>query len=133
MIEANLKSWILSFDELRVLLFSLGFDKNEGILMNEKTFTESEVLFTLHHLTQKSLLSVNEESFEMIPELKKYLTIIGKPESTQVISGEDGREYFVYFGTEEAAVTERYWQRKDAIRITGMPLETYREWRQSIL
>ncbi len=133
MIEANHKSWILSFDELRVLLFSLGFEKNEGILMDEKTFTESEVLFTLHHLTQKNLLGLNEDRFEIIPELKKYLTIIGKPESSQIINGEDGREYFVYFGTEEAAVTERYWQRKDAIRITGMSLEDYREWRQSIL
>jgi len=132
MVEANLKNWILSFDELRVLLFSLGFDKNEGILMKEKNFSESEVLQIMHQLSQKELIVFAEDSLEVVPELKEYLNVIGRPEYSEIVTGADGHEYYVYLGTDHAVVTDRYWQKKDAIRLSGMSFEQYREWRENV-
>lgn len=132
MVEAKLKSWILSFDELRILLYSLGFEKNEGILMEEKEFSKNDTLWTLHHLSRKNLIVFEDAGFKVNEELKSYLNVIGRPESAEIISGEDGRQYYIYFGTHHAVVTDRYWQRRNAIRISGMSLEQYKEWRESI-
>lgn len=132
MVEASLKTWIVSFDELKVLLYSLGFTKNEGILMDEKTFSENEVLRILYGLTRKELMFIEEESFQIIPDLKKSLMIMGNPERTEIITGADGREYYCYIRGEEATVSDRYWPRKDAVRISPLDLSQYLEWRKNI-
>lgn len=48
---------ILTFDEIRILLYSLGFTSCEGIYMPQKEFTPSEVLKAVHSLERRGLLT----------------------------------------------------------------------------
>ena len=47
---------ILTFDELRILLFACGIEEINGVFMPEKVFTEEEVLSALHHMAEREII-----------------------------------------------------------------------------
>lgn len=53
------KSIILSFDELRILLFSQGYRSCEGVFMPEKDFSHTDILRALQKLVRGGLLSID--------------------------------------------------------------------------
>lgn len=55
MCESADKSIILTFDEIRILLYSQGFRTCEGIYMPEKEYTAKEILRAMHHMAKRGL------------------------------------------------------------------------------
>lgn len=51
------KSIILTFDEIRILLYSQGFRTCEGIYMPEKEYTEKEILRAMHHMAKRGFFT----------------------------------------------------------------------------
>ena len=54
---------ILTFDELRILLFACGIKEINGVFMPEKVFTEEEVLSALHHMAEREIIRAEETDF----------------------------------------------------------------------
>lgn len=129
--EVSEKSWILSFDEVRILLFSLGYTQCDGIFMKEKKFTDEQVLHAMYSMSKQSWIINNGNDFEIQPDLKKALNLMGHPETTKkLVNYETRRACFVYKGSDTIVVAERWWPKKDTIKITSLTLEQFRTWRK---
>ena len=140
---------ILSYDEARILLYSLGFTRCEGIRMPEKDFSAQEVLQAMHKLAARGLLQTDkdpshqggDDRFIMQPQLQRMMTAMGDPAGTFIFrpgeslpgfSGElyNGREYFCYTLPDYCLVTERDWTRRDSLRLRAMDMETFTAWQK---
>lgn len=53
------RSIILSFDELRILLYSQGYRSCEGVYMPEKNFSQTDIIRSLRKLTENGLLRIS--------------------------------------------------------------------------
>lgn len=129
--EVTEKNWILSFDELRILLFSLGYTQCDGIFMEEKKFTDEQVLQAMYSMSKQSWIVNNGSNFEIQPELKKALLLMGNPQSTaKLVNPETRRACFVYKGKDMIVVAERWWPKKDTIQIRSLSFEEFKAWRK---
>lgn len=54
------KNIILSFDELRILLYSQGFRRCEGVYMPEKDFSQENIINALDKLEKNGLLTIEK-------------------------------------------------------------------------
>lgn len=125
------KNWILSFDELRVLLYSLGFTSCNGIFMPSKQFTPDEILAAMGKMSRNEWIINEGDHFEIVPDLKKYLQVIGNPKSTELLEDTDtGRKLFCYIDEEEIAVTEMFLRKRNTIRLRGFDRTSFLEFRK---
>ena len=77
---------LLTYDEIRILLYSQGYTACEGIYMPEKQFSAQEVLQTMHRLAGRGLLIPQEETADAA------LQSSGDFESPQALSEESPKE-----------------------------------------
>ena len=131
-------SLLLTYDELRILLYSQGFRSCEGIYMPDKDFTSEEVLAALHRLVRGGLLSVtgkqDGELFRIRDDLAQMVKIIGDPAGTLVIDDPDsgaGR-YFCYVRPDAIVVSERYPGKADCLRLRIFSAEQFIQWREAL-
>ena len=148
------KVFLFTFDEIRVLLYSLGFTSCEGIFMPGKDYTGQKVLQTVNGLVRRGLLEVPEdlrdreyqacpgkEQFVMRPWLYQMMMAMGNPSGTMIYRpGEkypgypeelySGPEYFCYFLPDYCLLTERDWTRKESMRLRAMDMKAFTAWRQ---
>lgn len=135
---------LLTYDETRILLYSLGFTSCEGIHMPEKDFSEQDVLQAMHRLAGRGLLLVeNEEaaSFVMRPEIRQMMLAMGSPAGSFIYRpGEslpgfreeyyNGPEYYCYVLPDYYLVTERDWTRRESLRLRAMDTQAFSDWRR---
>lgn len=59
------------------------------------------------------------------------LEIMGHPAGTLVCSSKDDstREYFCYMVPDRAVVSQRYWKKKDTLKLTMLTEEEFKVWR----
>lgn len=148
------KAFLFTFDEIRILLYSLGFTSCEGILMPRKDFSGQEVLQTVYGLVKRELLELPEnlpdvdfqtepgkEQFVMPPWLDQMIRAMGNPSAAMIYRpGEtspgyceelySGPEYFCYFLPDYCLLTERDWTRKESIRLRAMDMEGFFAWQK---
>ena len=124
------KGILLSFDELRVLLYACGVRAVEGVFMPEKAFSEEDVISILYRLTKRGLISAEEEVFVIREDLKELLDMMGAPERTFIHSAEDGREYFCYESADRLVISELYRKKADTVKLTASSPEAFRSWRE---
>lgn len=153
------KSIILSFDEIRILLYSLGFTSCEGIYMPRKEFTPQEIIKAIFDMVKRGLLIVRgedegirelstdmlsgktlEDGFIMDPALHSMMMAMGNPGgSFEYRPGEDtagfyieynnGPEYYVYVLPDYYLVADRDWTRSDSLRLRAMNTQSFLAWR----
>ena len=128
--EIEMKTWILSFDEFRILLASLGYASVDGIFMEEKQFTRSDVIQSLFRLQNGECIMADAEAFSLDTELETMLRTVGEPDGTEVLEADNGRQVFCYYKGEYVTVSERYYEKKDTIRLYGFTLEAFALWRK---
>lgn len=122
---------ILSFDEMRILLYNIGFRQIDGILMEEKVFSGEEVLLAMKHLYENGLICAGEEAFFIREDVRAALEVIGNPDKVLKMRGKTGKpSYACYYSEEMAVVTQMYEKRKEAIRIMTFTVSEYQEWRE---
>lgn len=126
------KGFILSFDELRILLHSLGVRTVEGVYMPEKEFTDSEVIKALHHLAKSGLILSAGERFLIREDLREVLEAVSRPEASFFwrSESEGGQEYYCYVVPGRVAVSERYWKKSDTIKLRLFTVEEFEAWKE---
>ena len=137
------KTILLSFDEVRILLYSMGITSCEGIQMPEKQFSPQEILQAMHALYRRGLLISDESPHFLIrSDLLKMLSAMGNPGGTMIYrQGEtlpgfseemnNGREFFCYIVPDYILVTERDWTRRDFLRLRAMTPIGFSEWKEA--
>ncbi|WP_346911255.1 hypothetical protein [Faecalicatena orotica] len=131
MAEMIERAILLSFDELRILLYSMGVRTLEGIYMPEKQFSEMEVIQALRHLSGNGFILAENKQFSIREDLLCMLEIMGHPAGTLVCSSKDDstQEYFCYMVPDRVVVSQRYWKKKDTLKLTMLTEEEFKVWR----
>lgn len=122
---------LLSFDELRILLYGMGIRSLEGIYMPEKEFTEREVIQALRRMSAHGMILAENGQFSIREDLLQILEIMAHPAGTLVYSPKEGstQEYFCYMVPGRVAVSERYWKKKDTLKLRLFTEDEYKTWR----
>lgn len=122
---------LLSFDELRILLYSMGIRSLEGIYMPEKEFSEMEIIQALRHMSGNGLILAENGQFSIREDLLQILEVMGHPAGTLVYSPKDGsaQEYFCYMVPGRVTVSERYWKKKDTLKLRLLTEDEFKAWR----
>lgn len=151
---------ILTFDELRILLYSQGYRRCEGIYMPEKEFTQEEIIRALGKLVGSGLLTVNrtepaaaalplvftdndtdtsgggvlpaEEEFYIRDDLLEMIGIIGDPAATEILQQGTGIRMYCYYSDKGIVTSERFPGRKECVRLTLYNAEEFERFRRGI-
>ena len=149
----------LTFDELRILLYSQGFRQCEGVYMPEREFDSGDIINSLQVLVKNRLLTVEQDSSvqEALPlvfgdddqisadqsdntterffvrsDLLTMIKIIGEPDSTEILMAEDGRKTFCYYSADGVVTSERIKRKKDTVRLKYFDQEDFDEYKREI-
>lgn len=123
---------LLTFDEIRVLLYGMGVSQIEGIYMPEKVFCESEILEVLKHLSDVGFIEAGEEKFLIREDVRAILEVMASPERTDIWRprGEEGPAFFLYRKGTQVAASEMFLRKKDMLRLSLMEAEAFETWRE---
>ena len=69
---------LLSFNEMRILLYNMGFKSVKGILMPREEFRREEIIRSMHHMSLHGMICFTEEGFQIRPDLEELLRVIGE-------------------------------------------------------
>lgn len=135
MTEIIEKGILLGFDELRVLLYGMGIAEIRGVYMPEKIFSETEVITSLHRLSESGYIIAEEEKFIIREDIKYLLHLVAHPDGTDIWKprGEEGPSFFLYFADNKVVVSERFWRKKDTLRFTLFENKDFEVWRNEYL
>lgn len=128
--EIETKVWILSFDEFRILLSSVGYVSCDGIFMEEKQFERSDVIESMFAMQKAECIMPGKDAFVLDEELEKLLKAIGEPDDTEILEADSGRQVFCYFKGDLVAVSERHFEKKDSLRLYGFTRDGFALWRK---
>ena len=122
---------LLSFDEMRILLYNMGFKSIRGILMPREEFRREEIIRSMHHMSLHGMICFTEEGFQIRPDLEELLRVIGEDKSDFILGPyADGSAFFCYAEEGRIIVTRRVWERKDMIGIRACSMEEFTRWRE---
>ena len=124
---------IISYDELRILLYNRGFRSCKGILMPDRKMSEEEVLRTLHKLESRGMIEAGDEYFTISSEMQHIADLIGAPESSYAFSDNlTGQTYYCYLSQELVVVTQNDWNRKNTLIIKRFTPDEFNSWREEL-
>lgn len=124
---------IISYDELRILLYNRGFRSCKGILMPDRKMIEEEVLRTLHKLESRGMIEAGDEYFTISSEMQRIADLIGAPESSYAFSDNlTGQTYYCYLSQELVVVTQNDWNRKNTLIIKRFTPDEFNSWREEL-
>ena len=125
----------LTFDEIRILLFNMGVTEIEGVYMPEKIFTEKEILLAMHHLSEEDFIEAREEKFLIREDIRNLLEVMAAPLCTDIWSplGKEGPKFFLYIKGDQVVVSERFFRKKDTLKLSLFEKEAFEKWREEIM
>ncbi len=115
---------LVSFQEIRILLYVRGVREIQGIYMPEHKYTDQEVVDTLHGMVKNQFIRVENEEFVLREDLEKILEIMSQARESFILD-----PYFCYLMEASAVVCERYWKKKEMLRIMTFSREAFEEWK----
>ncbi|MDO4617065.1 MAG: hypothetical protein Q4B03_06370 [Lachnospiraceae bacterium] len=125
------KTVILSFDELKILLHSMGVRELDGIYMSEKTYCEEDVIYAMKHLADEGFITAMEDRFLIRRDLQAILAIMVAPEWTDIWQprGEEGPAFFIYARGDEYVISESFLRRRSTLKLTLFDSNGFEDWR----
>lgn len=124
---------IISYDELKILLYNRGFRSCKGILMPDRPVSDDEVLRTMNKLALKGMIIAEEDYFVINPELVQIIDLIGDPASSYSFSNpESGQLYYCYISEQQIVVSENYWKKKDTLLLRKFTPAEFIAWREEL-
>ena len=150
------KNIVITFDELRILLYSQGFRRCEGVYMPEKDFSQQDIIRALKKLEESGLLMVGkaepqadalplvfntdpeeeeegpgilEEEFFIRNDLLEMIRIIGEPDGTEIMRIDPRTRIFCYYSEKGVVTSQRYPGRIEYVRLTAYSAEEFEQWR----
>ena len=126
---------LLTFDELKILLYGMGVREIEGVYMPEKTFQREEILLAMHHMAEAGFIEAGEEKFRVREDIRTLLETMAYPEQTEIWNpgDEDGSAFFLYEKGEVVVVSRQFFQKKDTLRLAVFDRIGFKQWREEIL
>lgn len=141
---------ILTFDEVRILLYSLGYTSCKGIYMPEKEYSAKEVILAMHKMARRGFFSEDPEGgrvrcekqqYVLRPGLRRMMMAMGDPSGSFVFRpGEsgpgfseelyNGPEYYCYMRPDYCLVAERDWKQRDCLRLREMEKSEFMSWQK---
>ena len=127
-------SELLTFQEVKILLQSLGYDSITGIRMPEEQLTREAVIKLLHQMSEKGLLRAKGERFIMDSRIGEMMVCMGQPDKTVFYDSGDSwfPSYFCYMKEEQVLVSELYPVKKDVLKLTLFNREEYEKWKEQM-
>ena len=124
---------IISYEELKILLYNRGFRSCSGILMPDREFSDEEILQAMNNLALRGMIEAQEDYFVITPETVAMVDAIGNPDSSYPFTDpETGQIYYCYLTQEMIVVTQMDWNRKETLRISRFTPEEFRNWREEL-
>lgn len=124
---------ILTYEELQILLFNLGYRQVEGIEMPESIFDEEKILRTMQKMARSGLISVKGDLFSVREDLRETLDIIGNPITTFRLDYGAGRPaFFVYASYGTVVITQLYEKKAGCMRIRTFEAGQYADWKEEM-
>ena len=125
---------LLTFDEIRILLYGMGVTEIEGIYMPEKKWRRDEILNALHHMTEVGMIEAAEEKFVIREDIKELLTVVAHPDQTEIWSphGEHGPSFFLYEKQQKIAVSECFYRKKDTLKLSLFEKKNFITWKEEV-
>lgn len=115
---------LVSFQEIRILLYVRGVREIEGIYMPEHKYTDQEVVDALYGMVKNKFISVENEEFVPRKDLEKILKTMSRAERTFILDS-----YFCYEAEGFIVVCERYWKKQDMLKIQIFTREEFEAWK----
>lgn len=124
---------ILSYDELRILLYNRGFRTCNGIFMPDRKMSDEEVIQTLNSLSLRGMIRAEGDHFVIEPETAGIIDLIGDPAGSYSFSDpETGQVFFCYISERQVIVSENYWKKKDTLRLRVFTPAEFSAWREEM-
>ena len=103
--------------------------------MPEKDFSETEVITSLHQLSESGYIIAEEDKFTVREDIQHLLELIAFPEGTDIWKpkGEEGPAFFLYYAGNHVVVSERFWRKRDTIRFTMFEKKDFEIWRNEYI
>ena len=135
MTEVIEKSIFLTFDEIRILLYGMGVSQIDGVYMKEKRFNENEIVSAMHHMAATGFIKAEEDKFKVREDVRRTLQIMAAPERTDIWRphGEEGPAFFLYYQKDQIVVSERFWRKKDTLKLSVFEQHVFEKWREEWL
>ncbi len=115
---------LISFQEIRILLYVRGVREIEGIYMPDHKYTDQEVVDNLYGMVKNNFISVENEEFVPREDLERILKIMSQAQENFILG-----PYFCYESEGLIVVCERYWKKKDMLRIRMFTREEFEAWK----
>lgn len=115
---------LISFQEIRILLYVRGVREIEGIYMPDHKYTDQEVVDNLYGMVKNNFISVENEEFVPREDLERILKVMSQAQETFILD-----PYFCYEWEGLIVVCERYWKKKDMLRIRMFTREEFEAWK----
>lgn len=114
----NHEKWLITYEELTILLFSKGVSKLYGFDGLREPFNRERVVNGLHTLTNKEYLVSDSEQFIMSDEIELIIGSLSQAEAVMVIESDDERlpEVCIYPG-DQLLVCERAEYREGLLKL----------------
>lgn len=121
---------LLTFDEIRILLYSMGVVRIEGVYMPEKNFSEKEIISAMHHMAAAGFIEAGEERFLLREDIRRLLEIMAAPARTDIWRprGEGGPAFFLYWKGEQVVVSEQFFRKKETLRLSIFDQAALEKW-----
>ena len=131
--EVKDETLIMTFKEISILLYNLGFRRVKGIMMDQTEFTDSEILSSLLELSKRNIIRTEGESFSIRPDVKRALEIMGEPSADFAFRPGGGEPtYYCYVVPGEVVVTELYRRRSENIRLRWFDTVSFAQWKEAM-
>ena len=124
---------IISYDELKILLYNRGFRSCIGIMMPDDKRSDEEILLAMNKLAQKGIITAQEDAFVIDFNWIAVIDLIGQPESSYSFTvPETGQLYYCYISEDLIVVTEKYWKKKDTLLLRRFTPAEFHAWREEL-
>lgn len=129
------KGLLLTYDEIRILFYGMGVAQIEGVYMPEKLFTEEEILLAMHHMSKSGFIEAGSEKFRIREDVREVLEVMASPEWTDIWRphGDEGPSFFLYGSGKLTVVSEKFWKKKDTLRIAIFKEKEFEKWREEFM
>lgn len=134
MAEMIEKGILLTFDELKILLYGSKVTQIEGVYMPEKIFSSQEIAGALNHLSRIGFIKAGEERFHIREDIKEIIGIMAQPDRTGILKP-DCAEYpsfFWYVRGEHAVVSEQFGRKKETLRLMLYERNAFERWKEEL-
>lgn len=124
---------IISYDELKILLYNRGFRSCSGILMPDDKRSDDEIIQAMNKLAQKGIIIAGDELFTIAPDWIAVIDVIGKPDSSYSFTDpESGQLYYCYISENLVVVTQNYWKKKNTLLLRKFSPTAFNVWREEL-